>query len=38
MRRAPARLSSALAFSRDGKTLVGRGDNTVQVWDTSSLP
>lgn len=29
---------SALAFSGDGKTLVGRGDNTVQVWDTSSLP
>lgn len=29
---------SALAFSSDGKTLVGRGDNTVQVWDTSSLP
>jgi len=29
---------SALAFSGDGKTLVGRGDNTVQVWDTSGLP
>ncbi len=29
---------SALAFSSDGRTLVGRGDNTVQVWDTSSLP
>lgn len=29
---------SALAFSSDGKTLVGRGDNTVQVWNTSSLP
>jgi len=24
--------------TQDGKTLVGRGDSTVQVWDTSALP
>ena len=28
---------STLAFSRDGRTLVGCGDSTVQVWDTGSL-
>jgi len=28
---------SGLGFSQDGKTLVGRGRNTVQVWDTSTL-